>query len=197
MLLGGAASGGGGGGRVAIYHRDNNDFTGEYLVHGGKGTYLYGGAGTVYIEAQNAQPNTHYLLTDNGGYSSSNRIEEVERLNLTGNYFTTNNYPERTFHTHSGINITTDAQPYSVHQYNGYYDYYSHTYPLSHMFSDVSANVNYFYMSLSQTANLTFDLPFPVYVEYLRIYPYCDTDYTHYERYICMFYDYLCRKIYI
>jgi hypothetical protein len=71
-----------------------------------------------------------------------------------------------------------------VHRYEyGYYDYYSNTYPLSYMFSDVKANVNYFYMSVSDTANLTIDLPFPVYVEYLRIYPYCDTDYAHYERY--------------
>lgn len=177
-MLGGANSGGGGGGRIAIYHTDFNHFTGEYLVHGGSGAYMYGGAGTVYIESQNVNPHYHHLRTDNGGYSTSNRIYEVERLNLTGNYFTTTQAPELTFRTHSGINITTDALPHAIHHYSsGYYDYYSPVYALSHMFSDSKANVNQFYMASAQTATLTIDLPFETYVEYLHIYPYCSLSY--------------------
>jgi hypothetical protein len=100
-------------------------------------------------------------------------------LNLTGNYFTTTNAPELTFHTHSGINITTDKLPYAIHHYSsGHYNYYSPVYALSHMFSDSQANVNYFYMAAATTARLTIDLPFETYIEYIYVYPYCNTAYS-------------------
>lgn len=106
----------------------------------------------------------------------------MERLNLTGNYYHTSEFPELTFSTHSGVNITTDARPYSRHHYShSYYDYYHPTYPLSYLFSDKAANVDTFYMASGPEANLVIDLPFKVYVEHLRIYPYCDTDYYDYD----------------
>ncbi|KAL4226615.1 hypothetical protein ACF0H5_014598 [Mactra antiquata] len=178
---GGTSGGGGGGGRAAIYHTGENHFTGDLLMHGGQGPYQYGGAGTFYVESRNVEPYNRHFIMDNADYSISNRIYEVERLNLTGNYYSTTDYPDLTFTTHSGIKITTDALPYYQHQYSyGYYDYYSPVYPLSYLFSDTAANVNTFYMSSSPSANLTIDLPFTTYVEYLRIYPYCETDSPYY-----------------
>lgn len=144
-------------------------------MHGGWGSYQYGGAGTVYIESHYVNPPYRHLITDNGGYTTNNRIAEVERLNLTGNYFSTTSSPELMFRTHSGINITTDALPHAIHQHT---TYYSPVYSLSHLFSDGEANVNQFYMAAAATAQLTIDLPYETYVEYLRIYPYCNTLYT-------------------
>jgi hypothetical protein len=148
-------------------------------VYGGKGAYCQGGAGTVYIVNQKTVPHYRHFITDNGGFTKSNRIYEVERLNLTGNYYSTHDLPEMTFHTHSGINVTTSVAPYSRIQYSySTYNVYAPTYPLSYLFSDKKANVNTFFMSASQTATLTFNFPFVTYVEYLRIYPYCDTSYS-------------------
>lgn len=144
-------------------------------MHGGKGAYQYGGAGTVYIESQNVNPNYRHLITDNSGYTESNRIYEIERLNLTGNYYSTNTYPDTVFNTHSGINVTTTARPYAWYHYHSIY--YSRVWPLSYLFSDKKANVNTFYMAQGTTATLTFDLPFETYVEYIRVFPYCDLDY--------------------
>lgn len=175
MFLGGTYGGGGGGGRIAIYHKDLNHYTGDYLIHGGKGVYQYGGAGTIYIESRNVNPAYRHLITDNNKKTTSNRINEVERLNLTGNYYTNKNYPDMFFNTHSGVNITTTARPYA---YNYVYSsYYSRTWPLSYLFSDHQANTATFYMASAQTATLTMDFPFETYVEYLKVYPYCNTDY--------------------
>jgi len=175
MLTGGNTGGGGGGGRIAIYHRDLNHYTGEYLVHGGNGVYQYGGAGTIYIESQNLNPAYRHFITDNNQHTTSNRIYEVERLNLTGNYYTNTYYPEMFFNTHSGVNITTTARPYAYNHNS--HSYYQTTWPLSYLFSDKEANVGTFYMASGTTATLTLDLPFETYVEYIYVYPYCDTDF--------------------
>ena len=129
----------------------------------------YGGPGTVYLESHFVTPAHRHLIVDNAGHSSSNRINEVERLDLGGNYYTTRNYPEMVFHSHNGVNTSTTARPYS----RQYHNYYSPTYPLSHMFSEGKANVNTIYMSHANKATLTIDLPYKTYVEFLRIYPYC------------------------
>lgn len=144
-------------------------------MYGGKGAYQHGGAGTFYIESQNVNPYNRHFIMDNGAYSTSNRIYEVERLNLTGNYYTTTKYPEMTFQTHSGINITTDAVPYyQLHSY-GSDAYYSPVYPLSYLFSDTYANKNTFYLSHTRSATLTINFPFKTYVNHLQVYPYCAT----------------------
>lgn len=174
-FTGGTNGGGGGGGRIAIYHKDLNHFTGDYLIHGGKGVYQYGGAGTIYIESLNVNPAYRHLITDNNKHTTSNRIYEVERLNLTGNYYTNNYYPDMFFNTHSGINITTTARPYAYNLLSS--GYYSFTRPLSYLFSDKKANVGTYYMASGSNATLTIDLPFETYVEELRIFPYCNTNY--------------------
>ncbi|WAR26294.1 hypothetical protein MAR_011998 [Mya arenaria] len=177
---GGTNGGGGGGGRIAIYHTIENHFTGEYLIYGGKGPYQFGGAGTVYIEDNSVSPAYRHLRTDNGGRTESNRIYEVERLNLTGKYFSTKGWPDTYFQTYSGINVTSDVRPGTYYAYqSSSYGYLYHTvWPLSHMFSDKKANVDKWFMAQGQEATLTFDLPFKTYVEYIMIYPYCNTNYA-------------------
>ncbi|XP_060557569.1 uncharacterized protein LOC132717977, partial [Ruditapes philippinarum] len=172
---GGTNGGGGGGGRIAIYHTDQNHFTGKYLVHGGWGTEQYGGPGTVYLESRFVTPAYRHLTVDNNGHSTSNRIYEVERLNLAGNYYTTRNYPEMVFHSHNGVNTTTTARPHSVLHSIPDANYYYPTYPLSHLFTPGKANVNTIYMSHAKQATLTIDLPYKTYVEYLQIFPYCES----------------------
>lgn len=130
-------------------------------MFGGQGPYQHGGAGTVYIESHFVNPHTKHFISDNHGYSSSNRINEVERLNLTG---IKSNYV-KTVYMQNGINVTTDAPSYS---------YYNYWYYLSHLFSDTKANVKNIYLANSKEATLTFDLPFKTYIEYLRVYPYCE-----------------------
>ena len=64
----------------------------------------------------------------------------------------------------------------------GHYDngYYTNSYPISNMFSEGSANVNSVFASANSAGQLTFDLPTKVYVEYLRIYPYCGDGHSRY-----------------
>jgi len=151
-------------------------------VYGGKGPHFHGGAGTVYIEDRSVEPVYRHLRADNGGRSSSNRIAEVERLNLTGNYFSTNTWPDTFFHTHSGVTVTSDVTPAMYYHYSYYFHSYYHTvWPLSQMFSDNRANKKAFFMAPSNEATLTFDLPFKTYVEHIRVYPYCSTDYRKYS----------------
>ena len=155
-------------------------------MYGGKGPYQYGGAGTVYIENRHVDPHYRHFRTDNGGRTSSNRIAEVERLNLTGNYFSTNGWPDDYFQTHSGINVSSSVRPAVYHHYSSYtYGSLWHTvWPISHLFSDKAANVRQFFMAQASEATLTFDLPFTTYVEYIKIYPYCSTNFNKTTPYV-------------
>ncbi|KAH3816406.1 hypothetical protein DPMN_117922 [Dreissena polymorpha] len=188
MFTGGTYGGGGGGGRIAIYHKLQNHFTGEYLVFGGKGPYQYGGSGTVYIEDHSGNATFRHLRLDNSGNTASNRISEVERLNLTGNYFKTSKFPDKYFQTYSGINISSDVNPETYNAYSSYYWYYfRNTWPLSHMFTDIQADTSTWFMARASQATLTFDLPFKTYVEYIKIYPVCTTK-LHIDLTVCSFF---------
>ena len=89
------------------------------------------------------------------------------------------------FHTYGGILVTSSVTPY------GHYDSnvasYTNYYPMSNMFSDGAPNVNSVYASANSEGQLTFDLPTKVYVEYLRIYPYCGDGHSRYvESYLSL-----------
>ena len=101
----------------------------------------------------------------------SRRIEEVERLDLSGS---SHNWNDATFHAYGGITVTSSVAPYG-HWYTPVVGsaYYTNYYPVTNMFSATSANVNTVFASANSAGTLTFDLPTKVYVEYLRIYPYC------------------------
>ena len=105
----------------------------------------------------------------------SRRIKEVEKLNLTGKSQTQSNV----FYTYGGIVVNSSVDAYVHHWYSdgGYHTKY---YPISNMFSEGSANVNNVFVSAHSTGQLTFYLPTKVYVEYLRIYPYCGGGHRRY-----------------
>ena len=103
----------------------------------------------------------------------SRRIAEVERLDLTGK---SHSWNSRVFHTYSGINVTSSTDPYGIWDY----DHYRWTYPLANMFRAATPNVNSIFASAVAEGQLVFDLPTKVYVEYLRIYPYCSSGHNRY-----------------
>lgn len=92
----------------------------------------------------------------------------MERLNLTGKSHTWNDVA---FHTYGGIVVTSSVEPYG--HWNSDHSYYTNYYPVSNMFSEGTPDVNSVFASANSEGQLTFDLPAKVYVEYLRIYPYC------------------------
>ena len=76
----GSSGGGGGGGRIAVYW-NSNSFTGTYSAKGGLG-FVAGGAGTIYLKANNAPSPS--LILDNGGRAGANTVLDVSPLlNLT------------------------------------------------------------------------------------------------------------------
>ena len=165
----GKANGGGGaGGRIAIYHRDRNHFTGDYLIHGGKGTYYHGGAGTLYIESQNVDPAYRLLRIDNRDLSASNRIYHMERLNLTADGLSWRNFPDMLYQSSSGVNVTTTARPFYLTHLDG--TFYN-GYPL-YCVVDRHFEHRLRYYSRSTSARLEFYLPFKTYVDHIKIYPY-------------------------
>ena len=97
----------------------------------------------------------------------------MERLNLTG---TSHNWDATVFHTYGGIHVTSSVTPY------GYWDThsYTHTYPLSNLFSEGGPTVSSVFASANSAGQLVFDLPTTVYVEFLRIYPYCGENHDRY-----------------
>ena len=88
----------------------------------------------------------------------SRRIHEAERLDLIAK---SHSWNARTIHFYNGINVTSSVVPSSYH------------YPVTSMFHEGSVNVNSKFISLSSEGMLEFYFPNVLYVEYLRIYPYC------------------------
>ena len=100
-------------------------------------------------------------------YQESRRIEEVERLDLTGSSHAWNGL---VYHTYSGINVSCTTSVIGYHQGH---NYYSPTYPISNMFHASKADVGSIFGSDGSNGQLDFDFPTKVFVEYMRIYPYC------------------------
>ena len=75
------------------------------------------------------------------------------------------------------VNSSVDAY---VHHWYSDGEYHTKHYPISNMFSEGSANVNSVFASAHSAGQLTFYLPTKVYVEYLRIYPYCGGGHRRY-----------------
>ena len=99
----------------------------------------------------------------------------MERLDLNGK---SHSFNSTVFHTYSGINVTSLTVPYYTYWSH---DHYKYTYPLGNMFAVDEPNLNSIFASASAEGQLVFDLPTPVYVEYLRIYPYCGNGHSRYD----------------
>lgn len=155
MFSGSKYGGGGGGGRIAIYHTGENHFTGEYLIHAGYGLSGYGASGTLYLEDQtNATTYYKHLTVDNGGYTTSDQIEEVEKLDLTKLSTDSNSWG---FYTYNNVHIMADNSS-SFNSYLG-------------RLTDGSLTSSY-YNSIS-ALTITFTLQHVLFVDHLRVFPTC------------------------
>ncbi|XP_033745596.1 uncharacterized protein LOC117331111 [Pecten maximus] len=152
--------GGGAGGRIAIVHSQENHFTGEYLIHGGYGREQYGGSGTAYLQDDTNSTHTYRkFIVDNNGHSSSERISS-ELLSLVSPSSGTN----RSYHTYGNILVESTGSPRYI----------------SHPLSGVT-NTGAPFISSDRTINVTFTLPDHLYIEQVRVYPYCDDSYGRYR----------------
>ena len=106
----------------------------------------------------------------------SRRIQEVERLTLIGKSHTWN---DRVIHFYNGVNVTSSVAPYSYHTHS--------VYPVSNLFHVGSPNVHSVFASATSSGEIQFDLPTKLYVEYLRLYPYCGSGHNRYSTVSTMF----------
>jgi len=133
---------------VAIYHYKENHYTGDILVHGGYGYAQYGGSGTAYLQDQSSSKIYNKLIIDNGGYTSSQTIEEVEKLSLASPSGSTSYY------TYNNVHVAVDT-----------------SYLSSHYISGVTNSG--LFISNKGIATITFSIPHVLFVDHVRVYPYC------------------------
>lgn len=69
-----------GGSHIAVYHSKDDMYSGAFMVHVGYRAPQYCSVGTVYLATFNGTK----TITDNRGYTSSHRINKVEKLTLDG-----------------------------------------------------------------------------------------------------------------
>ena len=158
---GSSHGGGGGGGRIAIYHSGDNHWTGKYLTPGGYGSAGHAGSGTVFIEDLRDGGSHKRLIVDNAGYTESKRIDEVEKLTLSGPSVPWNS---QTFYSYGGVQVTTTGVPYEGHHIR---------YPFYEVRSG-SATSGHHYRTAAAQAVITVTFPHDTYVDHMRVYPHCD-----------------------
>lgn len=159
IFSGSTYGGGGGGGRIAIYHTGEDHFTGEYLIHAGYGVSGYGASGTLYLEDQtNATTYYKHLTMDNGGYTTSDQIDEVEKLDLTKLSTDRNTWG---FYTYNNVHFMTDN--------SSSYDSYDYSY-LGRL-TDGSLSSSYYNRISALTITIT--LQHVLFVDHLRVFPTC------------------------
>ena len=125
----------------------------------------YGGSGTLYIEDQtNATSVYKHLTVDNGGYTASDQIQEVEKLDLTKLSLESDTWG---FYSYSGIHFNSTTRNTYDYHYLG-------------RLTDGSLSSSYYNHVSSVT--ITVVLPHVLYVDHLRVYPTCQ----RYENFILM-----------
>lgn len=154
--------GGGGGGRIAMYYTGDHHYNGQLLTHGGRGNGHHGGAGTMYLAQVSGTAVSNTLTVDNGRLTSSERIAEVEKLDLAGNGVSKHNM---SFTTYSGLHFSTTGPVYT----------YGYLYTLYRSFFFIRSGAqNTYYQSPQKQAIITVELPFLMYIDHIIIYPLCD-----------------------
>lgn len=173
LTTGSINGGGGGGGRIGIYHTGENHFTGEFLIHGGSGTSGYGGSGTLYLEDQTdaASPNKHLTL-DNGGYTASDQIEEVEKIDLTKLSWDSTQFG---FYSYNDIHIHTDNSSDDI--------------PNLGLLTDGRLSTSYYYPV--DDLMITVEIPHLLFVDHVTVYPTCH----RYFQYIFVIFKYFYDNI--
>lgn len=149
---------------MAIYHSREHHYTGQFLIHGGYGSQVYGGAGTVYLNDSSVSnlsnisslisPRTR-LIVDNGGFSRSERIREMEKLSL--------------YAPHSGSSTSYTA--YHPFQFSVDRAISTSSYPLNRL-TDGSPNT--FFVVSAKESTLTVTVPDNSFLDHLKVFPFCD-----------------------
>ena len=160
--------GGGGGGRIAVYYTGDHYYNGQLLTHGGTGNGHHGGAGTMYLaQVSDTAAVRRTLTVDNARLTSSERIAEVERLDLAGNDVSASS---TSFTTYGGLRLSTTGPVFC-------YDcgYYSTSRYRSFFFIRSGVNKNHeYYRSAQKQATIEVELPFLTYIDHVVVYPHCE-----------------------
>jgi len=167
-----AGAGGGSGGRIAVYYSNNDThhpYRGKFDTTGGSATSgaEAGAAGTVYLKHTGTGFST--LRVDNNGQRSlDDEIPNGGRLlDLSGGSASRS----QTYTAPNGVTVTSSC---------GLYPCYSHgcyscqVYAIAHLFDQsLSTSSCDSYLSNCQYTRLTFDLKKSLFINHIRLYPYC------------------------
>lgn len=172
---GSAGAGGGSGGRIAVYYSNNDThhpYRGKFDTSGGSVTSgaEAGASGTVYLKHTGSGFST--LRVDNNGQQSlDDEIPNSGRLlDLSGG----NRDQSMTYTAPNGMTVTSSCainQHHCTWQCGNCRDY-----ALGYLFDQsfsTSSCVGYF-SSNCQHTKLTVDLKSSLYINHIRIYPYCN-----------------------
>ena len=170
---GAAGSGGGSGGRIAVYYSNNDThhpYRGRFDTSGGKGTSgaEAGAAGTVYLKHTGSGFTT--LQVDNNGQRSlDDEIPNGGRLlDLSGST------PSRsqTYVAPNGVTVTSSCPLYTCNPWNRCNR--CQDWAIAHLFDQaLSTNRCDSYRSNCRYAKLTFDFKKSLFINHIRLYPYC------------------------
>ena len=169
---GAAGSGGGSGGRIAVYYSNNHThhpYRGKFDTSGGNATSgaEAGAAGTVYLKNTGSGFST--LRVDNNGQKSLD--DEIpnggQLLDLSGSS------PSRSqsYTAPNGMTVTSGC---SLYVCNHYGCESCKDWAIAHLFDHgLSTSRCHSYLSHCQYTKLTFDLKTSLFVNHIRLYPYC------------------------
>ena len=169
---GAAGSGGGSGGRIAVYYSNNDThypYRGKFDTSGGNATSgaEAGAAGTVYLK--NTRSGFSTLRVDNNGQKSlDDEIPNGGRLlDLSGSS------PSRSqsYTAPNGVTVTSGC---SLYVCNNYVCESCQDWAIGHLFDHgLSTSRCHSYLSRCQYTKLTFDLKTSLFLNHIRLYPYC------------------------
>ena len=163
---GGSNGGGGGGGRIAVHYTGDHYYNGQLLTHGGQGNENHGGPGTMYLAQVSGTVVRGSLTLDNARLTTSQRIGEVEKLDLAGRGVSASS---TSFTTYSGIHLTTTGAVYGY-----YFHYYDRRYRSFYYIRSGGNKNSQYYQSAQKQATITVELPFLTYIDHIVVYPHCD-----------------------
>ena len=150
-----------------MYYTGDHYYNGQLLTHGGRGNGHHGGAGTMYLaQVSDTAAVKRTLTVDNARLTSSERIAEVEKLDLAGNYVSATS---TSFMTYGGLHLSTTGPVFCYYCVNYVHRYRSFFF----IRSGVNKNDEY-YRSAQKQATIEVELPFLTYIDHVVVYPHCD-----------------------
>ena len=151
-----------------MYYTGDHYYNGQLLIHGGRGNGNHGGAGTMYLaQVRRTAAVKCTLAVDNARLTSSERIAEVERLDLAGNVVSA---ISTSFTTYGGLRLSTTGPVYVR------YDRY-HRPVIYRPFYSIRSGAQHreqYYCSPQKQATIKIELPFLIFVDHVVVYPLCD-----------------------